>query len=254
MIAPDFDWKAPPEAPVPGNSEVHVWRAPLDLTEAEVAFLQGILSEDERRRAGAFYHQRDRRRFTANRGILRMILAHYLDKEPAALNFCYGLFGKPALPPEAGRNPIHFNISHSDGMALYAVIRDRSVGIDLERIRPDFEWEDFAKWYFCPREYGALRAFPASFRRQAFFSYWTCKEAYVKATGRGLTLPLNRFEIALTAGDAADLVEVAGEPEPGRWTLLKLTPAPGYAGFLAVEGSCSRFKLWQWPRHWIAAI
>ena len=212
--------------------EVHVWSADLDrLPEAE---LGEALSADERERARRFRFDRDRRRFTTARGLLRRLLGRYLGRDPAGLRFAYGPRGKPSLGEGHG---LRFNVSHSGGLALLAFAWDRELGVDVEEEREVREAADIARRYFSPREEEELRRLREDQRQAAFFRCWTRKEAFIKATGDGLSRPLDAFDVTLRPGEPARLLRVAGEPEAeSRFWLEDLRPAPGFAGALAVEG------------------
>jgi 4'-phosphopantetheinyl transferase len=209
--------------------------------------LKQTLSADERARAERFYFQKDRERFIVSRGLLRVILGRYLDMEPSQLQICYTSHGKPALARESGWDVLRFNVSHCQGLALYAITRGREVGVDLERLRTDFTAEQIANRFFSPREVAALRALPPNVRQAAFFTYWTLKESYIKARGEGLMLPLNKFDVVLVPGEPPTLNTKGDPQEASRWSLRKLAAGPGYVAALAVEGHDWRIKCWQWP-------
>jgi 4'-phosphopantetheinyl transferase len=236
-----------------GDGEVHVWRASLDLDPYDLDNLRSTLSPDERPRADRFVLPQHRARFAAARGILRDILSRYLNCVPAAIDFHYGPSGKPALAPGSGRGEIRFNLSHSHGLALYSVAHSRGLGIDVESISSRVAEERIAERFFSPAEVAALRALPASARTAAFFRCWTCKEAYIKAKGGGLSIPLDSFDVSVTPGEPAALLGVRDDPlEAARWSLEELAPGGGYAAALAVEGTGWALRLWEWapaPHH-----
>jgi 4'-phosphopantetheinyl transferase len=212
-----------------------------------MARLCQVLSADERDRAARFHFDRDRRRFMAGRGLLRLILARYLDRPPGSLRLSYGPRGKPALAESRGTPPLRFNVSHAAGLALYAVGRDRELGVDVERIAPELE-AGIAERFFSPREVAALARVPPDRRSESFFACWTRKEAYVKAKGDGLALGLDQFDVSLAPGEPAALLHVDGDPgETVRWSLLALDPGTGYAAALAVEGAGWRLSCLDWP-------
>ncbi len=243
-----FTWDPPPARPVAAGAEVHVWRVALELPRARVEQLAQALSEEERARARRFVFEDARRRFTAARGALRAILGRYLGVAPGDLAFACNAHGKPALAGGAGEGGLRFNISHADGLALVAVALGREVGIDIERVREDFATEEIATRFFSPAEFAALQALPAGARCAAFFNCWTRKEAYVKARGAGLSLPLDRFDVSLAPGEPAALLVTADEPaEASRWSLRELAPGAGYAACLAAAGHGWQPRLWQWP-------
>jgi 4'-phosphopantetheinyl transferase len=201
------------------------------------------LSPDERARAERFHFARDRDHFIAGRGLLRVILARYLETEPGTLRFEYGRHGKPRLASTAG-DGIRFNVAHSRGLALYAVAVGRELGVDIERIEPRLE-QGIAERFFSPGEIATLRSLPPPVQREAFFACWTRKEAYVKARGEGLTLGLDQFEVSMCPGEPAALLHTASDPdEARRWSLQELAPGPGYAAALAVEGGDWMLQRW----------
>lgn len=229
------------------NNEVHVWRSELDLSEAELRKLAKTLALDEQARAARFRFPRDRRRFIVARGVLREILARYLDRDPAKLQFCYAPFGKPALTSNSGGDGLRFNVSHSHGFALYAVSFHRELGVDLECIRTNFPWEPIAERFFSPEEIDALHSVPRDLRYEAFLNCWTRKEAFVKARGGGLSLRLDRFSVSLIPGEPAVLLKTEDNPlEASRWGLEQLAPRSGYVAALAAEGRNWQLKCWQW--------
>lgn len=240
-------WCVPPEALLLGCDDVHVWRATLDETPSGIDTFLHTLAADERTRAELFYFPRDRERFIVARGVLRAILGLYSNSAPECLSFRYSSHGKPSLALESGGTAIRFNISHSHGVALYAVTRAREVGIDIEFLRSDLEGERIAERFFSQREIATLRALPRDLRESAFFRCWTRKEAYIKAKGEGLSLPLDQFDVSLTPGEPAALLSTQRDPdEARRWSLQDLTPAPGYAAALAVEGHSWSLACWDW--------
>ena len=240
-------WCPPPDRLLLGVDEVHVWRAELDLDLSQMEELQQTLAPDEQVRAARLRFPKDRRHFVAARGILRNILARYLDQEPALLRFSYSPSGKPSVVSRCDAKEIHFNLSHSHGLALYAITRDRDIGIDVELIQPTVAGEPIAEQFFSRGEVTALRALPPSAQINAFFQYWTRKEAYLKAQGGGLTIPLNSFSVTLC--QAAPTVGGAPSDEPRTmlgWSLRAVAPAPGYEAALAVDGDRFYIRYWDW--------
>lgn len=236
-------------------SEVHVWRAALDVPLNRLRRLCDLLSEDERARAERFRFPLHRNRFAVARGLLREILGTYSGDPPQGLRFRYGTSGKPELDGEATSAPLKFNLSHSGGLALYAVARGRELGVDIETLRPGVEEEEIAERFFSAREVETLRSVPSGGRTEAFFNCWTRKEAYIKARGEGLSLPLDGFDVSLTPGEPAALLAVRGAlGETERWSLRALDAGAGYAAALAVEGQRFRLRRWQWtePPHAIS--
>jgi 4'-phosphopantetheinyl transferase len=222
-----------------GRGPIRVWRADLDRPEPEIEALGALLSADERARADRFRFAIDRRRFTAARGLLRVLLGRTLGTPPGEIAFSYGACGKPALsrPADSG---LEFNLTHSHGMALIATSWGPSVGIDLEFQRVAFDFRGIAGRFFTPREFGQIEALPEAAQRPAFFRGWTLKEAFLKARGNGLWLGLDQFEVSIDPEVPARLLRTAWDPdEARRWTLHDLDVADGFAAALAVEGVVS---------------
>lgn len=245
MTASNSVWGQPPPHLTLAEDEIHVWRACLDQPTACLQQLLAKLSADERMRAERFYFEQDRKRFIVARGLLRTILSCYLGIEPSELEFCYGLRGKPALV-NSGGSTLRFNLSHSQGLALYAIAPTREIGIDLEHIRP-LPAAQIAERFFSAQENAILRTLPPDQQQQAFFSCWTRKEAFLKAIGDGLAFPLNQFDVSLSPDQPAQIHSIKGDSAAAaNWFLQELKPAPGYVGALAVEGTGGCLSCWQW--------
>jgi len=243
----DQTWRLPAASLALGDDEVQVWRASLSATPERVDALAGTLAPDERLRAERFRFPRDRARYIIGRGLLRAIIARALDREPAAITFRYNAFGKPSLPDEPGRDRLHFNVSHADGVALYALARGREIGVDIERVRTDMAGGRIAERFFSPREVAALRALDPGLQHEAFAVCWTRKEAYKKARGEGIAVGLDRFDVSLAPGEPATVLASREEGEEAhRWSLHHLAPQPGYVGAVAVEGGPGRLTCWRW--------
>ena len=247
-------WRSPSPAEdlILSSDEVHVWRASLDLPGSCIQRLKLTLSADELNRAERFHFQRDRHHFIVARGLLRAILGRYLRLAPHQLRFSYTPYGKPTLANETNRDRLQFNLSHSGEFAIYAMARDRRVGIDLEFVRPLANAEELAQRFFSEREHAVFRALPASLKQKAFFTCWTRKEAYIKAIGEGLSLPLDAFDVSMAPGEPAAILSAQGDPrEAARWSLEELTPGIGYVATIAVEGQGWRLACWQWPEGFV---
>jgi len=217
--------------------EVHVWRAALDDLRACLDNLSEILSDDEQERAKRYRFRKDRERFVLARGLLRRILSRYADLSPKQLKFDYNAYGKPDLKEELNRHELRFNVSHSGGLALYAVTCGRALGVDVERIRAEFCDEQIAEQFFSPAEVAALRALPASLQPQAFFNCWTRKEAYIKARGKGLSMPLDQFDVSLAPGEPVALLKNRYDSEEAsRWVLQEVSVGACHVASIAVEG------------------
>lgn len=239
-------WSISPENVTLVENGVHVWRANLEAPLSTISYLQRILSEEEVKRANQFYFEKDRLHWLVAHGILRTLLGHYLDIDPRKVRFLSNGYGKPfiAYPPTR----LHFNLSHAGDLALYAFVYDRQVGVDVEYMLANINYEELAQYHFSPYECAVLKALPTSVQQEAFFLCWSRKEAYIKARGEGLSIPLGQFDVSLTPGEPAALIDSREDPlATSRWSLHALTPGAHYAGALVVEGIGCQLSCWQWP-------
>ena len=242
-------WPLAPADIALAANHVHLWRASLEAPEPLVQQLHATLSTDEQERARQYRFRHDQHRFIIARGWLRDILSRYLHLQASQVRFCYNPHGKPELDPEEPlADQLHFNLAHSENLALYAFSRERRVGVDLERQRPGLADDRVTDTVFAPREVATLRSLPPHDQERAFFACWTRKEAYVKARGEGLVMPLDTFEVSLLSGESPALLSMPGDPEEvARWSLRELDLGPDYAATLAVEGQGWLLQLWQHP-------
>lgn len=208
----------------------------LDLGPEDVGALQAVLSGTERVRAGSFVFERDRNRFVVARARLRELLAQRLDVRPDRIELVYGAHGKPALSPRLAGSGLRFNVSHSDGVAVYAFALKREVGVDVEAIRELSAADTIAARYFSSSENEAYRSLDRKNRATGFFNCWTRKEAFIKAIGDGLKFPLNRFDVSLKPGEPARILRIEDVPgEDCGWTLCAFEPEAGFAGAVVAQ-------------------
>ncbi len=233
----------------PGRREVHLWSADLKPPSARVAQLRLLLTAGEKQRADRFHFDRHRRRFIVRRGVLRLLMAAYLGRRPEEVRFGEGEKGKPFVTQAAtAAESLHFNLSDSKDLAVFAVTRGAELGVDVEVLRPMPDAQSIAESFFSAEEQERLRRVPPERKARAFFNCWTRKEAYIKAIGEGLSEPLDRFSVTLLLDEARRLVHLGGDRERARgWTLHHLVPEAGAVGALALEGAgwrvtaCRRF-------------
>jgi 4'-phosphopantetheinyl transferase len=227
-----------PEGKILHGGDIHVWTIGLDGLDTHLSFLNAVLTEDERVRAARLRSETVRQRFVAGRAALRTILSRYAACPPSQLILGHGEHGKPYL-----RWPhvkLKFNLSHSGGLALAAVSDGIELGIDVEAIHPLAEMDTIMTHYFSAAEKEQLDRLPAFQKPEGFFNAWTRKEAYVKGTGGGFSLPLDCFSVSLVPGKPARLLDI-DEKQPGSdgWRLANLAPAAGvgYCAALAYRSN-----------------
>jgi 4'-phosphopantetheinyl transferase len=204
--------------------------------------LQTTLSAEELSRASEFKFAKDRNHYIGAHGVLRHVLAGYAKCTAASLCFARGPQGKPELATN-DRN-VRFNLSHSHGLAVIAVSYSREVGVDVELFRPEFAGQNVAERHFSPSEIRELQNLPEELKTEGFFCCWTRKEAYVKARGPGLQIPLASFDVSLTPNA---IVSLRSEDE-SRWSIRSFKPNPTYVGAIVAEGKGWFPRYYEWER------
>ena len=240
-----IDWSFPRTTPTLERNEVHVWRASLPGDSSDLRRFESVLADDETERAGRFIYERDRDRFIAAHGILRELLGRYISCAPQSSNSNTALMANPRL--RTGSPPaISFNLSHSHMLGLIVVAREREVGIDVELLRPDFGGEKIGNRYFSAKEMDELSSLPGELRTEGFFLCWTRKEAYVKARGDELHLPLHSFSVSLAPDKPATL----SSADQSRWSMESFVPSfvaePRYVAAVVAEGKDWKSRYFAW--------
>ncbi len=240
-------WSAAIAPPPLAPTELHIWRAQLPQSELLLAQLQDLLASDERERAQRLRFAHHQNRAIASRGILRLLLAGYVNEPAAQLTFTYSDRGKPSLVQSPQAEPIYFNVTHSEDLALFAIAPVPTVGIDVEIRKPMPFLAQLIQRYCAPSEQAAIAAQPPECQETCFFYHWTTKEALTKATGQGIT-DLDKVQLQLTATGAMGIY--AHRPSSVPWQVQLIEPEAGYAGAIAYAAETPRslqFFDWQFP-------
>jgi 4'-phosphopantetheinyl transferase len=233
--------------PLP-RDEVHLWLAePEQLTEPRLLEeCHALLDGSERERHQRFHFEKHRRQFLVSHALVRLCLSRYAPVPPQAWTFTVNAYGRPEITGQ-GSPRLRFNLSHTDGMAICAVVLDAEVGVDVEDTLRPGETVGIADRFFAPAEIAALRALPVERQRERFFELWTLKESYIKARGLGLSLPLEQFAFELQPGQPP---RIAFDPrlqdEPEAWQFFQLQPSARHKAALAVRGAGSRRAVKCW--------
>jgi len=225
---------------------VHVFRVALDLSRLNLGKFRAVLAADESERAARFHFEQGRDNYVVARGVLRMLLGDYLKLEPSAVRLTYSAHGKPALSADHASD-LQFNLSHSGSLALIAFTRGARIGVDIERIRPEFDGQRIADRFFTETEAAALRACPDSLRTRRFARQWTRKESFIKAHGEGLSYPLNAFSVLESSADALEIA-ISGKTGVSDWCVRDLDVDEAYAAALSVESPGCSLETMSWPR------
>jgi 4'-phosphopantetheinyl transferase len=252
VTPPDIrQWQQSTAAPPLTSDAVHVWLVALDAPQPVVTALRGNLSPDELDRAGRFVFERHQNRFIVGRACLRILLGGYVGTSPRELEFHYGPCGKPELAGKVGQDGVHFNLAHSKGTALLGVTSNREIGIDVEHWRSMTDGKDIAERFFAPAEIEQLDSLQPEHWQAGFFACWTRKEAYIKARGEGLSIPLNEFAITVQSDNRVAILHSEIDPnDVDRWSVEELLAAPECSGAVVVEGlgwSLQLLRLPDWP-------
>ena len=215
------------------KNEVHLWHCRFDAHRDCLETIGSILSREEKDKSERFKFKIHRERSIISRGVLRMLLGKYLQANPRDLQFGYTEYGKPFLKDESG---LRFNLSHSHNRAVFAFVSDSPIGVDIEKIKTDFQVMEVARNFFSSDEILALETFPLKERAAGFYRCWTRKEAFIKAQGSGLSFPLTSFSVSLNS-DSPELLRTEWHPsEKKEWQLFSFRPSGKYQGALAVRG------------------
>jgi 4'-phosphopantetheinyl transferase len=227
------------------DDEVHVWQVDLIAWEKATSSLFELLNLDEQARAERFIFPAPRHQYVISRALLRRALGAYLKIAAGEVRFRTTSNGKPEL---AASSDLRFNLSHTQGVTVFAIARHRQVGIDVERIRQGTDVMELAERFFSRSEVEWLRSQAASEHFASFFSCWTAKEAYIKAQGAGLSLPLDSFGVLPLPESAKLQLQVYRDPEETRrWSMWRLDLGADLRAALAIEGKNCKVRLGRWP-------
>jgi len=229
------------------RADVHIWSASLVQPDLQLRSFYDTLSPDELERAGRFHFQRDRQSFVAARGILREILAAYLGVESGSVAVTYGRHGKPALAERHAKSDVCFNLSHSADVVAVALARGRTVGVDIERVKPFAEVADVPPSIFSDRELAEFRTLTPLQQQSSFFEAWTRKEAFVKATGLGFSTSVKEVEVTCGPSLPVRLVSLHGDSDSAaHWTLRDVPLATGFKAAVATPGPVRHVVVGGW--------
>ncbi len=230
MTSVESLWHPPPERMDLHAGVVDVWQFGFEHADPDLQRFTMALSDDERQRVDRLVLEDKKTQFTVCRGVLRCVLAGYLDEAPSALLFEYGEHGKPSLQDRSA--DLEFNLSHSAHLGLIGVAKHRRIGVDVDEVRRTTDWAKVSERVFVAHEVQRVLALPARDREQAYVRLWTCKEAYTKALGAGFQYGFKNFSVDPTTGRIEDAVN---PQQSSDWSLNALPLAIPSIGTLVVE-------------------
>jgi len=242
-------WQTPPRDLELLSRDVHVWRASLEQPSEVVKQLIEMVSDDERTRETRFRFGQDQRYSVVRRGILRTILGRYLGIDPSEIRFCYSPYGKPFLEQEISGGTLRFNLAYAHQLALFVFARGRDIGIDVEYVRSVPEADQIVEHFFSFQEKVLFHSLPSHVRQEAFLTWWTRKEAYIKAIGVGLSLPLDQFEVLSVSAQSPILLDYNGT-----WSLFDFVPEEDYVAAISIEREDWCLGYWQWHDYLVRTV
>ncbi|RMH66216.1 MAG: 4'-phosphopantetheinyl transferase superfamily protein [Calditrichaeota bacterium] len=235
-------WR-PYDGTLPSGNNLYLWLIHLDAVK-DLSGYRAALNSEEKERAGRFYFEKDRRAYIITRGFIKARLSAMIDKPADRITFGYTEKGKPYLPGHT----VFFNVSHSGGLALAGMTTLAPLGVDVERFRPDMAGEKIAQRFFSQREVAAFNKLLPIEKTTGFFNAWTRKEAFIKAVGLGLSMPLSAFDVTLKPGMPARLLAVRHAPYKATDWHLKALPVPeSYAAAFCIKHQNPEICLWRVP-------
>lgn len=223
---------------------IDVWLAYYDeiADERLHAAYRELLDGAEKEQEPRFYFERDRHRYLITRALVRTVLSRYIAVEPVDWVFFTNQYGRPEVVNAQGRNAqLTFNVSHTHSVIVLAVARGRAVGVDVENVRAREVSIDIADRYFAPPEVSALATVPTHQQQYRFFEYWTFKEAYIKARGMGLSLPLDKFSFHYGDEQAVEIaIDSDLADDASRWQFWQFRPRHEYLVAICAERTGTR--------------
>ena len=209
------------------QASAHLWYVfPETLTDAALldAYYQ-LMCDEERAQHGRFRFEKGRHEYLVTRALVRTVLSRYVTVDPSTWRFEKNKYGKPSISDPRGLPPLSFNLSNTTGLIACLVTLGREVGVDVEDMTRPGETVEVAEQFFSPTEVATLRALPVSAQRYRFFEYWTLKEAYIKARGMGLSLPLEQFSFHLEVGQPVRIFfDSRLRDDPRSWQFTQFQP------------------------------
>jgi 4'-phosphopantetheinyl transferase len=229
------------------ENQTDIWLVHIPDVIHKSNYYEQLLVKEEIEKANHFVFLKDKLRYVITHGILRLLLSDKLKVPAREIVLNFNSFGKPFLPTEWNPNSLFFNLSHSNLGIVLAFSRDRDLGVDLEYIKKDIPFMDIAKQFFSQTEYQELLSTPEFARLQSFYQGWTRKEAFIKAKGMGLSIPLYSFDVSISQGKLPELLRSSEDPNDlVKWKLIDLITWPDYSSALCIEGEPNQLIYHHW--------
>lgn len=241
------EWQTDCRIPVINESEIYLFAATLQASTTETERMREFLAPDELAKAERFRFYQDYNRYVLGRGFLRILLARLLDMLPKDIQFVYGEHGKPELCPTLNKINLFFNLAHSEYVALYGFRKGKRIGVDVEKLEMDLDWQLISREVFSPGERKQIIKLSPEphMQRKAFFNCWTRKEAFIKAEGAGMCIALDSFEVSVDPGIVSGQIVMGQNIEPGtQWFYTTIGSIHGYAASVAYSDCLEKIKMY----------
>lgn len=234
------------------KEDIHIWNIKVSFDHNIIFRFESILSADEKKKANRFKFEKDKLIYITARGILRLLSGKYLKISPKEIKFDYSEYGKPFFKTDTS---LKFNVSHSGERIAIAFSQGQEIGIDIEKIKDDFNVIELARNFFSKNEIKALEQVSKSEVNRAFYRCWTRKESFIKAEGSGLSFPLDKFAVSLDKDEQAELLKTDWEAtEKDMWSLYSFVPCEEYIGAIAYRSKVVSLKYYEWDSNIIESI
>lgn len=222
------------------KNAAHLWYASFSNNTNNLSYYLELLSADEIKKASKFKFEINQQQFIIARGILRLLSGKYLNIKPNAIDFKYGEYGKP----EYGfHSDLKFNISHSGDLIVLGFVKDFDIGVDVEKVKNDFDVLEIASNFFSALEIETLKKVPKAQQVEYFYRCWTRKESFIKAKSLGLSFPLDSFSVCIHSDKKSELLETKWDAaEKHQWKLFTLSPKPDYLSAISIQGNIKTVK------------
>lgn len=220
------------------KERVDLWLVFIDEVHDEALMEQykTLLTPQEREQQLRFYFTKDRHRYLVTRALVRDVLSRYAPISPREWRFVPSHYGRPLIKNDHDvAKQISFNVSHTEGLIMLGVVRNRALGVDTENLKRN-TFLEVADRVFSPSEREALRCMPHHLQMQRFFELWTLKESYIKARGMGLSIPLDEFSFELDIDQRISIhFEQKFADSSLRWKFWQWHPSPDHLAAICLE-------------------
>ncbi|HSD64457.1 MAG TPA: 4'-phosphopantetheinyl transferase superfamily protein [Ignavibacteriaceae bacterium] len=229
------------------QNEVHVWNYPLNIVDTDVEYFYGLLTDEEKKGIDKIRLQGVRDGRVISKVIVKDIISKYLGVNSDQIKYSYNRFGKPVLPEDINFPGLNFNISHSESLGIIALVKQKQIGVDLERIIDLADLDDIIKLCFSKNEQGFFKDLEGLEKTKLFYKVWTGKEAFIKAIGKGFSFPLENISFELNINKEIIISEISDfQDNIDKWHVYNFSPEENYTSTIVVNMNSFLTKKFYW--------